>query len=133
MGITSWKPKLNIQLRYAFTNFLAFADRIGLKHTVPQFTTNSMSMKSSGAVPALKGKAHNVLVVTEWVAWVSQDLCDGSEYSRTRAACSWAHHDSVTTRSSRSHGNRQMWIFSPRTKSERRVLQVKCCFLPLLR
>ena len=89
-GGGAWQDKLQCQLTFAYDDFCRWAKRAAQKHTEKRFTVAKLSLKTLRSWPTFKSKAHNALVVQEWLGHVVQEACDGAMYKELRATVVWA-------------------------------------------
>eukprot|EP00974_Lingulodinium_polyedra_P064505 6232560-Lingulodinium_polyedra.AAC.1 len=94
----TWQQQMQNQLIFAFEEFCAWTRAHHKPHTQKRFTVASMSLTTRLSWPCLKGKAHNALVVQEWLAHKTKEVCesDCSTYAALRACVAWGfatfHH-----------------------------------------
>ena len=80
-----WRVRMGIALKRAFTEFCQWCRGCGLVHSQQQFTCASLSVPSSASdLPHLKGKAHNIMCVSKWLAAIT---ATDSASPRRRARC----------------------------------------------
>ena len=97
-GPGEWKMRLRIQLDDAFDEFLSWSGANMIEHSQKRFTVAKLSLKTLKSFPLLKGKAHNELVVQQWMAKITSDVIhwhrangrEISEYQTLRACICWA-------------------------------------------
>ena len=99
-GPGPWAMRLGIQLSYAFEDLLTWSAQERKPHSQKRFTVAKLTLTSLQSFPVLKGKAHNQLVVQEWLATKTAEYNDSlrsqglavSDYSKLRACIAWAWH-----------------------------------------
>ena len=85
-----WKVRTGIALKHAFRAFTAWASSNHLQHSHQQFTPANLSVaEGAELVPHLKGKAHNLMVVSKWLASVTH-LDNATTHQRNRGRVMWA-------------------------------------------
>ena len=93
----AWRIRTGIALKRAYTEFVGWARANGLQHSHQQFTAASCSVGDIAAdVPHLKGKAHNLMVVTKWLASIlRQDTATPRRRNQGRVMWALALLDTV--------------------------------------
>ena len=85
-----WKVRIGFSPGQAYTAFTAWARENRLQHSHQQFTVASLSVLDGAAVvPHLKGKAHNLMVVSKWLASVTHTQ-SATTPERSRGRVMWA-------------------------------------------
>ena len=85
-----WRIRTGIALKRAHSEFTAWARGQRIEHSQQQFTCASLSVAGGiEEVPHLKGKAHNVMTVTKWLAHILRDDRD-TAHRRNRSRVLWA-------------------------------------------
>ena len=85
-----WRIRTGVALKRAYTAFVEWARANRIEHSQRQFTAASLSVAEGAAeVPHLKGKAHNLMTVTKWLASILQtDVA--TPRCRQRSRVMWA-------------------------------------------
>ena len=84
--IADWQTRMDSQLKVAFIEFNDWARSAHESHSLNRFTRARLAMTSkSSSWPQFKTKAHNLIVVSRWLAKACKDHHDGSRYSAVRA------------------------------------------------
>lgn len=89
-GPGAWDLTLGTVLSRAFDDFAAWSKVNKKEHNQPRFTVAKLSLKSKKSFPYLKGKAHNSLVITEWLATLVSVHNSGSHYHNLRECVAWS-------------------------------------------
>ena len=87
-----WKVRTGIVLKHAYTAFCTWArdPENNLQHSQQRFTPASLSVADGAEyVPALKGKAHNLMVVSKWLASITH-TDSSTTHARNRGRVMWA-------------------------------------------
>ena len=86
----AWKLRVGLALKRAHGDFCTWCKGAGLTHSQQMFTAASLSV-ADGAdyVPHLKGKAHNLMCVTKWLAEIVRDD-DSTIHRRNRGRVMWS-------------------------------------------
>ena len=82
---TTWRERLDSQLREAFRFFSTWTSFNGLSHSQPPFNSWNLSMKKMTSEPVLKSKAKNGQVVSAWLTVEAAWYVD-TTYNRVRAS-----------------------------------------------
>ena len=86
----AWRIRTGIALKKAYTDFVLWARVNRLQHSQQQFTAASLSVGDGIAdVPHLKGKAHNLMTVTKWIASILREDT-ATPRCRNRSRVMWA-------------------------------------------
>ena len=85
LNIQAWTRRHELALRAAWIQFRAWAKANKVSHSVPCFNPARLSMASVHDWPELKGKSHNIMMVTVWL-WdvVRPDLPNGDVHDKLR-------------------------------------------------
>ena len=111
-----WKIRTGIALKRAYSEFTAWARNRRMLHSQQQFTAASLSV-ADGIADArhLKGKAHNLMCVTKWLAFILQDdRATAHSRSRSRVMFALAELDTLFSAAG-------MWL------NDAEVTQVELC------
>ena len=87
-----WQEKLDAKLSIAWDYFVNWAHAHSKTHTQKCFTALRLSLQTRWSWPELKGKAHNALVVMEWLGTIARRH-DGVARSELRACVAWAFNE----------------------------------------
>ena len=87
--------KLDAKLSIAWDSFFNWAHAHNKVHTQKCFNTLRLSLKNLLSWPLLKGKAHNALVVMEWLGTIARRHVDGTARSELRASVAWGFNEFV--------------------------------------
>ena len=93
-----WKVRTAVALKRAYADFTAWCRNVGhLRHSQQAFTPASLTVaEGADAVPHLKGKAHNLMCVSKWLAAIThEDNSTSHRRNRSRVMWSLALLDSV--------------------------------------
>ena len=93
----AWRVRIGISLKRAFAAFCVWCRANGLTHSQQSFTCVSLSVPDGiGDAPHLKGKAHNIMCVSKWLAAVTNDdAADARRRCRSRVMWSIALLDTL--------------------------------------
>ena len=93
----TWRVRIGISLKRAFAAFCVWCRANGLTHSQQSFTCASLSVPDGiGDAPHLKGKAHNIMCVSKWLAAVTNDdAADARRRCRSRVMWSIALLDTL--------------------------------------
>ena len=87
---TPWKDARGVQLERATKEFRQWCKDHNVCHSHPKFTLASLSMHSLSSRPCMKGKAHNMNVVADWLASVTASQTGrGDQHHDLRANACW--------------------------------------------
>ena len=87
---TPWKEARGLQLERAFKEFRDWCRRRYITHSQCKFTLASLTMTSLQSRPMLKGKAHNMNMVADWLADVTASYSgQGDAHHDLRANAIW--------------------------------------------
>ncbi len=89
-GAGKWEVRLKTQLSIGYDEFRAWSAAEKKGHSQPRFTPLKLSLKSKKSFAVLKCKAHNSLVVLEWLATLVSKHNGGSNYHDIRECVTWA-------------------------------------------
>ena len=97
LSLTKWDERFNYLVGMAWAAFDTWAKAHNKKHNVKLWTRWRLSLTTMKSFPKLKCKAHDALVVLEWVAHMSNkhvvDCGDlPQEYGELRAWLCWSWH-----------------------------------------
>ena len=85
-----WKIRVAIPLKRAFKEFKTWCrDVAGLEHSQQKTTPKSLTLVDTDSVPALKGKAHNLMCVSKWLAHLTHSD-NSTVHRRNRSRVMWA-------------------------------------------
>ena len=90
--LTEWKGKLYLQLAFAYTAFIDFCKRGNISSSQKKFSANMLRMRSRMVTPNLRAKAHNCMVVIDWLSAITAQQATknpGNEYMQIRACALW--------------------------------------------
>ena len=87
-----WQDRLDVKLAVAWDSFINWARAHNKIHTQRCFTSLRLSLRNRMSWPELKGKAHNALVVMEWLGAIAQRH-DGTAHSELRACVAWGFNE----------------------------------------
>lgn len=87
----------NTLLRSAHSRFFAWCCSQGVRCSQPRFTPGRLGMSEATNYPCLDGKAHNMRIVTAWLADETQLAADlASPHGQKRAALAYLQGDFLT-------------------------------------
>ena len=97
LSLTKWDERFNYLVGMAWAAFDTWAKAHNKKHNVKLWTRWRLALTTMKSFPKLKCKAHDALVVLEWVAHMSNkhvvDCGDlPQEYGELRAWLCWSWH-----------------------------------------
>ena len=94
----NWKYRHGMQLQSATHEFRQWARSRKISHKQLAFSIGSLSMSSLQSRPYLKGKAHNLNVVAQWLGDVAAEVARGAPddvHKAARANCLWGYNSSL--------------------------------------
>ena len=85
-----WRVRMGIAFKRAYADFCRWCSGRRLRHSQQQFTCATLSVASGATdLPHLKGKAHNLMCVSKWLADLVADD-SASPRRRARSRVMWA-------------------------------------------
>ena len=85
-----WKVRVGIAKKRAHAEICVWCRGQGITHSQQQFTPASLSVaEGADYVPHLKGKAHNLMCVSKWLAAITAEDASSS-HRRNRSRVMWA-------------------------------------------
>lgn len=63
----TWQDRLQARLDRAYRHFCRWAGSHGIRHSVPMFKICQLKLKTLASLPYMKGKAHNIGVLSRWI------------------------------------------------------------------